>query len=73
MRVGYSGVLPIDRVYVNNSMYVTLELTKSNSDRVLQYIQSLDLWNRLYIHDPDYSVCLVECDSGSAAWLGLLG
>ncbi len=58
---------------VNNPMYLTLELTESNSDRVLQYIQSLDLWSRLYIHDPDYSVCLVECDCGSAAWLGLLG
>ncbi len=59
--------------YVNNPMYLTLELTESNSDRVLQYIQSLDLWNRLYIQDPDYCVCLVECDCGSAAWLGLLG
>jgi hypothetical protein len=54
-------------------MYLTLELTESNTDRVLQYIQSLDLWSRLYIHDPDYCVCLVECDCGSAAWLGLLG
>jgi hypothetical protein len=54
-------------------MYLTLELTESNTDRVLQDIQSLDLCCRLYIHDPDYCVCLVECDCGSATWLGLLG
>lgn len=54
-------------------MYITLELTNANSDRVLQYIQSLDLCCRLYIRDPDYRVCLVECDCGSALWLGLLG
>lgn len=73
MSLGYSGVLVYRCAYVNNPMYLTLELTDANTDRVLQYIQSLDLWSRLYIHDPDYSVCLVECDCGSAAWLGLLG
>jgi hypothetical protein len=54
-------------------MYVTLELNKSNSDRVLEYIQTLDLWSRLYIHDPDYCVCLVRCDHSRAVWLELLG
>ena len=54
-------------------MYITLELTNANTDRVLDYIQTLDLWSRLYIHDPEYCVCLVECDCGPAIWLELLG
>ena len=53
-------------------MLITLELTVDNSESVLSYIQSTGLWSRLYVHDPYYSVCLVDCEYCTAVWLGLL-
>jgi hypothetical protein len=53
-------------------MLITLELTVANSDSVLSYIEQAGLWSRLYIDDPYYSICLVDCEDGMATWLGLL-
>ena len=53
-------------------MLITVELTNANSEAVLDYIQSLGLWNRLYISDPYYCCCLVRCEDSGLSWLGLL-
>ena len=70
-----SGVLVYSLIYTickYSTMLITLELTDSNSTSVLDYVQALGLWNRLYINDPYYSLCIVRCDSSRALWLGLL-
>ena len=67
------GISVSTYVYVNNcTMYITLELTESNSELVLTYIQRSGLWSRLYIQDPHYHCCLVQCEDSRATWLALL-
>ena len=53
-------------------MYITIELTAVNSDRVLDYLARNSVCYRLYIQDPCYSCCLVSADGRTCVCLGLL-
>ena len=53
-------------------MLATIELNDSNESRIDSYVYTRGLRSYMYLSDPYYRVCLVECSSWDYCCLMLL-